>query len=95
MSNKKQTGMIFTTRDMIDSKAIQSNTAEIRKENKPLLFITLTLHTSDYYRQMAMEAGADCFFSKAVDFEKVAVVVDEMLFGDSFMLCNCPARRNK
>ena len=79
MSNQKQTGMIFTTSDMIYSKAIQSNTVEIRKENKPLQFITLTLHSSDYYRQMAMEAGADYFFSKVDDFEKVAEVVDEML----------------
>lgn len=78
MSNKKQPGMIFTTRDMIDSKAIQSNTAEIRKENKTLLFIILTFHGTEYYRQMAMETGADYFFSKADDFKKVAVVVDEM-----------------
>lgn len=77
MSNKKQSGMIFTTRDMIDSKAIQSNTAEIHKENRPLLFIILTLHASDYYRQMALEAGADYFFSKVDDFEKVAKVVNE------------------
>ena len=81
MSNKKQSGMktIFLNPfSLIDSKAIQSNTVEIRKENKPLQFITLTLHGTEYYRQMAMEAGADYFFSKADDFEKVAVVVDEM-----------------
>jgi len=59
--------MIFTTRDMIDSKAIQSNTAEIRKENKTLLFIILALHTSDY------------FFSKANDFEKVETTVKELM----------------
>jgi len=52
---------------------------EIRKENKILKFIILTFHSSDYYRQMALEAGADYFFSKADDFEKVTNVVAEML----------------
>ena len=50
---------------------------EIRKENKTLQFIILTLHSSDYFRQMALEAGADYFFSKADDFEKVVEVVNE------------------
>jgi len=50
---------------------------EIRKEDKTLKFIILTLHSSDYYRQMALEAGADYFFSKVDDFEKVAKVIDE------------------
>jgi len=52
---------------------------EIRKENKTLKFIILTLHSSDYYRQMAMETGADYFFSKVDDFEKVVEVVAAML----------------
>jgi len=52
--------------------------SEIRKENKNLQFIILTLHASDYYRQMALEAGADYFFSKVDDFEKVAEVVAAM-----------------
>lgn len=52
---------------------------EIRKENKTLQFIILTFHASDYYRQMALEAGADYFFSKVDDFEKVAEVVAGML----------------
>ncbi len=53
--------------------------SEIRKEDKSLKFILLTLHTSDSYRQMAMEAGADFFFSKLDDFEKVATLVNEMI----------------
>lgn len=52
---------------------------EIRKEDKILKFILLTLHSSDYYRLMAIHAGSDYFFSKADDFEKVASVVDEMI----------------
>ena len=52
---------------------------EIRKEDKILKFILLTLHSSDYHHLMAIHAGCDYFFSKADDFEKVASVVDEML----------------
>jgi DNA-binding NarL/FixJ family response regulator len=52
---------------------------EIRKENKAVKLIVLTFHSSDYNRQMSIEAGADYFFSKADDFEKIAGVVEEML----------------
>jgi len=52
---------------------------EIRKEDKILKFILLTLHSSDYHRSMAIQAGSDYFFSKADDFEKVAIVVHEEL----------------
>ena len=52
---------------------------EIRKENKTLKFIILTFHASDYYRQLAMEAGADYFFSKVEEFEKVSQVVAQMV----------------
>lgn len=48
--------------------------SEIRKENKDLLFIILTFHAKGYYRQKALEAGADYFFSKVDDFEKIAEV---------------------
>lgn len=53
--------------------------SEIRKEDKVLKFILLTLHSTDFYRKMADEAGADYFFSKLDDFEKVEVVINEML----------------
>jgi len=52
---------------------------EIRKENKILKFIILTYYSLDNYRQVALNAGADYFFSKADDFEKVSLVVKEML----------------
>lgn len=52
---------------------------EIRKVDKSLKFIFLTLHSSDYYRLIAKEAGANYFFSKLDDFEKVEVVINEML----------------
>jgi two-component system response regulator DesR len=51
----------------------------IRKENSTLKFIILTFFSSDYYRQIALQAGVDYFFSKVDDFEKVILVVEEMI----------------
>ena len=53
--------------------------SEIRKENKIVKFIILTLYSSDYYRQLAVKTGADYFFSKVEDFEKVSLVVAELI----------------
>jgi DNA-binding NarL/FixJ family response regulator len=52
---------------------------EIRKEDKAIKFIILTFYTSDYYRQLAIQSGADYFFNKADDFEKVSLVVAGMV----------------
>lgn len=52
---------------------------EIRKENKTLQFIILTLHGTEYYRQQAISSGANYFFSKVDDFEKIEFVISEML----------------
>ena len=52
---------------------------EIRKENKILKFIILTYYSLDNYRQVAMQAGADYFFSKVDDFENVSIVIEEMV----------------
>ncbi len=52
---------------------------EIRKENKTIKVIILTFFSPDYYRQMAFSSGADYFFSKVDDFDKVSGVVEEML----------------
>jgi two-component system, response regulator YesN len=52
---------------------------EIRKENSSLVYIILTLFSSEFYREMATEAGADYFFSKPDDFKKVARVMVEMV----------------
>jgi len=52
--------------------------SEIRKENKEVKFIILTLFSTDYYRQIAMEQGADYFFSKVDDFEKIAPLLRNM-----------------
>jgi DNA-binding NarL/FixJ family response regulator len=53
--------------------------SEIRKENKAVKLMVLTFHSSDYNRQMSIEAGADYFFSKADEFEKIAGVVEKMV----------------
>jgi two-component system response regulator YesN len=52
---------------------------EIRKENKGVRFVILTFYSSVFYRQLAMQLGADHFFSKIDEFEKVSEVVAEML----------------
>lgn len=52
---------------------------EIRKEDKILKFIILTFFTLDYYRQIAIKDGVDYFFSKVDDFDKVSMVVKEMI----------------
>lgn len=52
---------------------------EIRKVDKTVKFIILTLYSSEYYQQMAIKSGADYFFSKVDDFEKVMVVMEEMV----------------
>jgi DNA-binding NarL/FixJ family response regulator len=51
---------------------------EIRKDNKTMKFVILTFNPSDYYKQWAMKEGADYFFSKADDFNKVLLVMEEM-----------------
>jgi DNA-binding NarL/FixJ family response regulator len=52
---------------------------EVRKEDKAVKIIILTFFSSENYRQMAIQSGADFFFSKVDDFEKVTSVVKEMI----------------
>ena len=53
--------------------------SEIRREGTTTKFIILTLFSSAYYRQLAMDAGADYFFSKEDDFDRIPAVVAGML----------------
>jgi len=57
--------------------------SQIRKENIKVKFIILTFSSSIYYRQLAIQSGADYFFSKSEDFDKVLLVVKEMLLKES------------
>jgi DNA-binding NarL/FixJ family response regulator len=51
---------------------------KIKNEDQSIKFIILTF-CSSYYKKLALQAGADYFFSKVDDFEKVSLVVKEML----------------
>ena len=55
---------------------------EIRKENKAVRFIILTFYSTEYYRELAVKAGVDYFFSKTEDFDKVTQVVEEMVLSE-------------
>lgn len=52
---------------------------EIRKVDKQVKFIVFTLFSSELYRQMALQLGADYYFSKVTDFNKILPVVTELL----------------
>lgn len=51
---------------------------EIRKENHSVKLMLLTFYSDSYYRVLAMKAGADYFFSKSDDFEKIPEVITEL-----------------
>jgi DNA-binding NarL/FixJ family response regulator len=51
---------------------------EIRKEDSKMKLVLLTFYTDTYYREQAMNAGADYFFSKSDDFEKIPELVDQL-----------------
>lgn len=53
---------------------------EIRKENKAVKIIILTFYASEYHRQLAIQSGADYFFSKVDDFDKAIQVVINMVY---------------
>lgn len=52
---------------------------EIRKEDRKVKIMLLTFYANTYYKQQAMNAGADYFFSKSEDFEKIPGVVSELV----------------
>lgn len=51
----------------------------IRKENTAIKIIILTFYSSDHYRQIAIQSGADYFFNKVDDFDKLSMVVAGMV----------------
>lgn len=56
---------------------------EIRKEDKLMKIILLSFYSSDYYRQLASQLGADYFFSKSDEFEKLEIKVGEMVLDET------------
>lgn len=59
---------------------------EVRKNNSTIQIIILTFHATDSYRQTAMELGADYFFSKSDEFEKVEETISKILENYVFTL---------
>lgn len=51
---------------------------EVRKEDRKVKLILLTFYADTYYWQQAMNAGADYFFSKSEDFEKIPEVISQL-----------------
>ena len=51
----------------------------VKKESHKAIFIILTFYASKYFREKAISLGADYFFSKVDDFEKVSTVVGSLL----------------
>jgi DNA-binding NarL/FixJ family response regulator len=52
---------------------------EIREDKIDIIIILLTFYSSDFYRKQAIQYGADYFFSKVDDFEKISMVVEKIL----------------
>jgi DNA-binding NarL/FixJ family response regulator len=59
--------------------------SEIRKKDRNIKIILLTFNPCAYLHQMAIKEGADYFYSKVDDFEKLAFVVKEMLTKEVLM----------
>jgi len=52
---------------------------EYRKKNKKTIIVILTNYAYDQYKDRAFENGADYFFSKSEDFDKISAVVAKIL----------------
>lgn len=61
---------------------------EIRKENHTVKLMLFTLYANTYYRQQAINAGADYFFSKSEDFEKIPEVITKLINNDNYFSIN-------
>jgi DNA-binding NarL/FixJ family response regulator len=55
---------------------------EYRKKNKKTKIMILTNYAYDQYKDRAFENGADYFYSKSEDFDKLAAVVASILKND-------------
>lgn len=51
---------------------------EIKKGNRPPLVIVLTSQSYPQYRKKCLKAGADFFFDKSTEFDKVAKVLNQL-----------------
>jgi DNA-binding NarL/FixJ family response regulator len=53
--------------------------SKIRKENRDIKIIILTFYSSEYYRMLADRDGADYFFNKADEFDKVSAAIEDII----------------
>jgi len=51
---------------------------EIKKSNQPPVVIVLTNYPYPQYRRKCMDAGADFFFDKSTEFDKVTEVLNQL-----------------
>ena len=51
---------------------------EMKKGNKPPLVIVLTNQSYPQYRRKCLDAGADFFFDKSAEFDKVAETLEKL-----------------
>jgi DNA-binding NarL/FixJ family response regulator len=61
--------------------------SEIRKDDKNVKIIMLTLYTTCYLKHLALQVGVDYFFSKVDDFDKLKSVVSEMAVKNGIETC--------
>ena len=52
---------------------------EVRKENHTIKLMLLTFYSDLIYQKQAMAAGADFFFSKSDDFEKIPGLIGQLI----------------
>jgi DNA-binding NarL/FixJ family response regulator len=57
---------------------------EIRKVDKRVKFIVFTLFSSELYQLLAMQLGADYYFSNVTDFNKILPAITELLNKSAF-----------
>jgi len=51
---------------------------EIKKSNQPPVVIVLTNYSYSQYRRKCLDAGADFFFDKSTEFDKVTEVLNQL-----------------
>ncbi len=59
---------------------------KIKKENPSLIVIMLTNYPYPQYRKKCMEGGADYFFDKSTEFDRIPEVLEQLM--------NSPEKRN-
>ena len=51
---------------------------EVRKTNKNLKFIILTIYVMEQYKKIALDSGVNYFLSKADDFDKIEDIIKKI-----------------